>query len=150
MQHDSSTTGDHVSLLIDQPALPDDEPRRETLLADLEAAVEAVLADHGLHADALRTFGGHTYTSIDADCPQCGDRLPLIEPTLDASNGAVATAACECGWRGDAIYRLIDFHETPSQATADGSLPDEETPVDILEESSSVRLDDIKPTYTPY
>jgi len=69
MQPDCSTTGDHVNLLIEQPDLPDDEQRRDALLDDLEAAVGEVLADHGLNVDSLRTFGGHTYTSIESDCP---------------------------------------------------------------------------------
>ena len=54
MQDNTSTTGDHVSLLIEQPDLPNDEQRRDAFLNDLETAVEAVLANHGLNADHLR------------------------------------------------------------------------------------------------
>ena len=152
MQHDNSTTGDHVSLLIEQPDLPDDEQRRDTLLTDLEKAVQGVLADHGFDGDHLRTFDGHTYTSINADCPQCGDRLTLIEPTLEPGNCGYAKASCECGWRGDAIYRLIDLHETQPPTSDDDttSTSDSEATVDILDQSSSVRLYDIQPMYTPY
>lgn len=150
MQDDTSTPGDHVSLLIEQPDLPDDEQRRNAFLDDLETAVEAVLADHGLDADHLRTFDGHTYASIKTDCPLCDDRLKLIESTLGPNNGAFATASCRCGWRGDAIYRLIDLHETQSWASNDDARPDSEATVDILEESSSVRLHNIRPMYTPY
>lgn len=150
MQDDTSTTGDHVSLLIEQPDLPDNDQRRDAFLDDLETAVETVLADHGLNADHLRTVDGHTYASIETDCPLCGDRLQLIEPRLDTSNGAFATASCECGWHGDAIYRLIDLHETQPRTAGDEATPDSETTVDILNESSSVRLHDIQPTYTPY
>lgn len=150
MQHDTSTTGDHVSLLIDRPNLPEDEQRRETLLQDLETAVEAVLDDHGLDADHLQTFDGHTYASIETDCPQCNDRLTLIEPTLGPNNGAFATASCGCGWRGDAVYRLIDLHEKQPRTAGDDTATDSEEPVAILEESSSVRLYEIKPSYTPY
>lgn len=150
MQDDTSTTGDHVSLLIEQPDLPDDDQQRDALLDDLETAVETVLADHGLNADHLRTFGGHTYASIETDCPQCGDRLKLIEPTLGPNNGAFATASCECGWRGDAIYRLIDLHETRSRTAGDEAQPNSETTEDLFDESSSVRLHDIQPLYTPY
>lgn len=150
MQDDTSTTGDHMSLLIEQPDLPDDEQRRDAFLDDLETAVEAVLADHGLNADRMRTVDGHTYTSIEADCPLCGDRLKLIEPRLEYTNGASARATCECGWRGDAIYRLIDLHETQSRTSDDDVTPESEATADILEESSSVRLHDIHPMYTPY
>ena len=90
VQDNISTTGDHVSLLIEQPDLPDDEQRRDAFLNDLETVVEAVPTDHGLDAAHLRTVGGHTYASIESDCPLCGDRLQLIEPTLDASNAAFA------------------------------------------------------------
>ena len=150
MPHNNSATGNHVSLLIDQLDIPDDEQQRTALLDDLETAVEEVLDDHGRDADSLRTFGGHTYTSIDADCPQCGNQLKLIEPTLDTSNGAFATASCSCGWHGDAIYRLIDLHETQSRTASDEGTPDSKNTVDILNESSSVRLHDIQPMYTPY
>jgi hypothetical protein len=150
MQYDTPTTGDHISLLIDQLDLPDDDQQRGALLDDLETAVEAVLADHGLDADYLRTFDGHTYASIQDLCPQCGDRLKLIEPRLEYTNGASARATCECGWRGDAVYRLIDLHERQSPTSDDDATPDSETTLDILEESSSVRLHDIKPMYTPY
>jgi len=150
MQYDTSTTGDHVSLLIDQLGLPDDDQRRDALLDDLETAVEAVLADHGLDADHLRTFDGHTYTSIETDCPLCGEQLKIIEPTLGPNNGAFATASCECGWRGEANYRLIDLEETQPQASDDDDAAGSETAAAILEESSSVRLHDIQPLYTPY
>jgi len=69
MQDNTSTTGDHVSLLIEQPDLPDDEQQREALLDGVEAAVETVLADHGRDADRLRTVDGHAHVSIETDCP---------------------------------------------------------------------------------
>lgn len=148
MKYNGSVTGDGVSLFIKQLDLPDDDQRRDTFLDDLETAVEAVLADHGLDAASLSTFGGQTYASIDANCPQCGDQLKLIEPTLDTNNGAFATASCECGWRGDAIYRLIDLHET--RKSDDDVTTDNEGSAGILDVASSVRLYDIQPTYTPY
>lgn len=150
MQYDTSTTGGHVSLHIKQPDLPDDEQRRDAFLDDLETAVAAVLADHGLDADSLRTFDGHTYASIETNCPLCGDRLKLIEPTLGPNNGAFATASCECGWRGDAIYRLIDLHEAHARTSDDDTTTDSEITEDVFDESSSVRLHDIKPMYSPY
>jgi hypothetical protein len=45
----------------------------------------------GLHSPDLGDL------SVESDCPQCGDRLKLIEPTLNHSNGAFATASCTCG-----------------------------------------------------
>jgi hypothetical protein len=152
MRYDSLTTGDHVSVLVNQVDLPDDDDQRKALLDELETAVEAVLAEYELTADRLKTISGHTYTSIESDCPQCGDRLKLIEPTLDHRNGAFATASCTCGWRGDAIYRLIDFNENQSgsQPTDADTSTDSESTADYLEQTSSVRSYDIQPDYSPY
>jgi hypothetical protein len=152
MPYDNSTTGDHVSLLINQVDLLNDDHRRNALLEDLETAVKAVLAEHGLTADWLKTVSGHIYTSIENDCPKCGDWLKLIEPTLNHSNGAFATASCTCGWQGDAIYRLIDLHEAQSdaQTTGDDTPTNSRTIIDSLEDTSSVRMCDIQPDYTPY
>jgi hypothetical protein len=152
VQYDISTTGDHVSLVINQVNLPDDDHQRDALLEELETAVKTVLANSELSADRIKTVSGHTYTSIGSDCPQCGDQLKLIEPTLDDRNGAFATASCTCGWRGDAIYRLIDLHEAQSESQPTGydSLTDSESSTASLEETSSVRLNDIQPDYTPY
>ncbi|QLH83835.1 hypothetical protein [Halosimplex pelagicum] len=150
MQSDSARTGDHATLLIQQLGLPEDDDHRDALLEDLETAVKTVLADHGLDADRVKAIGGHTYTSISPDCPECGDRLRLIEPTLGPNNGAFATASCECGWRGDANYRLIDLEDTHLQASDDEDAAGSETAAAILEETSSVRLHDVEPMYTPY
>lgn len=150
MQYDIATTGDHVSLQIKRPDLPDDEQQREAILDDLETAVKTVLAEHGLNDDGLRTVDGHTYASIKTNCPLCSDRLQLIEPSLGPNNGAFATALCECGWSGDAIYRLIDLHERhsrPADDCADSGSGDPDTESD---ESSSVRLYDLQPRYLPY
>ena len=43
MRYDSSITGDHVSLLINHPDLPDDEQLCEAILDDIEAAVTVSL-----------------------------------------------------------------------------------------------------------
>lgn len=150
MLSDTSATGDHVSLLIKQLDLPEEEQRRKALLEDLEAAVEAVLDDHGLEADRLQTIGGHTYSMVNADCPECGDRLKLIEPRLDTNNGAFARASCECGWRGDATYRLIDLQPAHSHSEDDDDTEDSESVLEVFEQPSGVRQSKIEPTYTPY
>lgn len=41
----------------------------------METAVSALFATHGLDTDHLRTSDDHTYTSIEIDCPLCGDQL---------------------------------------------------------------------------
>jgi hypothetical protein len=45
---------------------------------------------------------------------------------------------------------LIDLHETQSRTPDDEATPDSKTTVDILDESSSVRLYDIQPKHLPY
>lgn len=150
MQYDNSTTGDHVTLLISRPDLPANDQCRKDFFDDLEATVDEVLADHGLDAETLQTIGGHTYTSIHADCPLCGDSLRLSEPTLDASNGASAIARCQCGWRGTATYRLIDLEDTQPTHSDSDDANNSDTVQTVMDESSSVRLHDIRPMYTPY
>lgn len=150
MQYDINMAGDHVTLLIRKPNLPDDEQQRTTILNDIETAVEGVLATHGLEADRVRLFGGHTYSMIDPNCPECGNRLNLIEPRLDPDNCAYGTALCECGWRGDAIYRLIDLHENYSPTADEDGPTDSEPGMDIFGDGSVVRLTDIRPVYAPY
>lgn len=150
MKFDTSTVGEQVSILLQQLDLPTAEPNREELLNDLELAVEAVLAEHGLAADRVKTIGGHTYASIDADCPECRERLRVIEPFLDASNGAFATASCDCGWRGEAVYRLIDLREPQSEHADDASSEDSEATEAGFEDVSNVRQTNIQPQYYPY
>lgn len=142
-----STIGDQLSICINQPGLPADEESRGRLLHDVEMAVEAVLAeyDHTRPAEAHRR---PRLPSITADFPCCGERLQLIELRLDYSNGASATASCECGWYGEAVYRLIDHHEIRSgnQNTNESDANSDST--SIVEDSSSVRRYSIRPQYT--
>lgn len=150
MQYDINMAGDHVTLLIRQPNLPNGDPQRTTILTDLETAVEDVLATHGLEAGQVQLFGGHTYSMIDPNCPECREPLKLIEPRLGPENCAYGTASCECGWRGDAIYRLIDLHETHSPTADDDAPTDPDHGMDLFGEGSVVRLTDIRPQYAPY
>lgn len=151
MQYDNSTKGDQVSISIRDPGLPADGETREKLLHELELAVAVVLDEYGLDDESITVVGGHIYASIDANCPQCDNPLEIIEPMLDATNGGSGSASCkECGWHGDAIYRLIDLHEVQREP-----LDDEETDSDATEEVffdyiSSVGKYDIHPMYTPY
>ena len=142
MRHDNSATGRLLTLQLEEVAVPTDETERNQFLDDLETALEAVLAEHDLDADRLRAIGGHSYSAIDDRCPVCSSELKLIEPSLDPHNGAYARASCDCGWFGEAVYRLIDLHDPKS-----GS---DESEAAICNENSSVSLYDLDPRYYPY
>lgn len=150
MRSGTSTTGDQLSICINRPGMPDDEERRENLLHDVEMAVEAVLNEYDLDPTFQKTIDGHVYASVEDDCPVCGERLQLIEPTLDSSNGAFATASCECGWYGEAVYRLIDLHEIQSGFEDDAEMNDSNESEALIEDNSCVRRYAIRPQYTPY
>lgn len=137
----NSTTGDRLNVHIEAADLPEDEALAN-LAVELGAAIRDVLAAHEIDPDSLRCINGHAYATIPAQCPVCDDRLELTGFTLDASNGGHATARCECGWSGDAIYRLIDLQEHRD-------LTEGELIVDP-EQVSSVHLHDVNPQYTPY
>lgn len=77
------------------------------------------------------------------------DRLKLIEARLGPDNCAYGTASCECGWGGDAIYRLIDLHETYTP-TEDDDPTDTDHVSNIWNDGSVVRLADIRAVYAPY
>ncbi len=142
MRYDNSATGRQLTLQLEEVAVPTDETDRDQFLDDLETALEAVLTEHDLEADRLRAIGGHSYSAIDDRCPACEDDLKLIDPALDPHNGAYARASCDCGWSGEAVYRLIDLHEPTS-----GS---DESETTIFSESSSVSLYDLDPRYYAY
>lgn len=150
MQFDTKTKGDHVNIAIRDPGLPADEETRESLLHELELAVAVVLDEYGLDDDSINVVGGHTYAAINADCPQCGGSVEMIEPTLDHSNGAFASASCECGWHGDAIYRLIDFHEVESKQLDDEAVDEQDSTETYFEYIGCLERYNLRPHYTPY
>ena len=145
MSYNGSTTGDHVSVQLRSPGLPDDEQARSEFFDKLATAVETVLAEHGVDEDCLRIFDGHIYSMVSDECPVCGDQLKLSKLEVDSSNGAQANASCECGWCGTATYRLIDLHEGISEQEY-GSEQESLS----FDYESCVRLYGITPSYTPY
>lgn len=150
MRYDKSAAGRQLTLLIEEFELPTDETERDLFLKDLESALKAVLTEHNLDADRLRAIAGHSYSAIDDRCPVCGNKLKLIEPALDPQNGAHARASCECGWSGEAVYRLIDLHESTSGGDDHSSVDNGESGTAIFNETSSVSRYDLEPRYYPY
>ena len=150
MRYENSAAGRQLTLLLEEVAVPTDETEREQFLDDLETAVEAVLAEHDFDAERLRAIGGHSYSAIDDRCPVCGDDLKLIEPSLDPHNGAHARATCECGWSGEAVYRLIDLHESTAGSGDHSATNDDGSGTALFDENSSVSLYDLDLRYYPY
>lgn len=151
MQYDNSTKGDQVTISIRNPELPADEEDRENLLHDLELAVAGVLDEHGLDEELIKVVAGFVYASIDANCPQCENPLEIIEPSFDATNGGFGSASCnDCGWHGDAIYRLIDLHEVQRELLSDEEADTDATGEVYFDYISSVGKHGIQPMYTPY
>lgn len=146
MRYDNSDTGSRLNIFIEGLELPADEEKREELFQELEAGIESLLADEGFTADDITSIDGHSYATIRDRCPQCSKQLKLIEPELDTANGAFARATCECGWYGDAVYRLIDFHKRQSGTNDD----DADHSGSLLDITSSVEQNDIEPQYYPY
>ncbi|MFB1066723.1 hypothetical protein CP556_14625 [Natrinema sp. CBA1119] len=142
MRSSNSPSGDRLTIHIEGSDLPNDEEARANLAIELGDAIRDVLSTEGINPDDLRCINGHAYAAIPDECPVCHDKLELTEVSLDTSNGAHATARCDCGWYGNAIYRLIDLHEHS-----------EETGTEFVvdpEQVSSVHLHDVDPQYTPY
>lgn len=146
MRYDNSDTGSRLNVFIEGLELPADEEARVRLFQELEAGIESILEDNGFNADDITSIGGHSYTTIRDRCPQCSKQLKLIEPELDKANGALARATCECGWYGDAVYRLIDLHERQPGTNDD----DAERSGSLLDITSSIEQNDIEPQYYPY
>jgi predicted RNA-binding Zn-ribbon protein involved in translation (DUF1610 family) len=143
MTNITNGTGDHISIATHNVDLPRDDADRTELLRQVESAVEDVLADHGLEPSHLTLYDGHMYSQIKNRCPQCGERVTIYNLHLGHDNGATAEAKCECGWKGKATYRLIDF-------TEDISDQDVSTDNALFNYASCVRLYDIDPLYTYY
>ncbi len=150
MRYENSAAGRQLTLLLEGVAVPTDETEREQFLDDLETALESVFIEHDLDTERLRAIGGHTYSAIDDRCPVCGDDLKLIEPSLDPHNGAHARATCECGWFGEAVYRLIDLHESTAGSGDHSATNDGESGTALFDENSSVSLYDLDLRYYPY
>ena len=143
MTHITNGTGDHLSIATHNVDLPRDDDDRTELLEHIESAVKEVLADHGLEPSHLTLYDGHMYSHLKNRCPQCDERVIIYNLHLSPDNGAAAKAKCECGWRGRATYRLIDF-------TEDISDQDVSTSKALFDYASCVRLYGINPHYTHY
>jgi len=58
-------------------------------------------------------------------------------------------ASCECGWSGEAVYRLIDLHESTAGSGDHSTVANGES-ASGFDEKSSVSLYDLDLRYYPY
>lgn len=128
-----------VILVMQDCSLPTGEDTRERFVRDLSGALANVFVDYELFPEISWLYDGPVYaqTNLHLDCPECGDRLMLKNLRLGPQNGADAQAVCDCGWRGRAVFRLIDLEEGP---VSDG----------IVRENSCVGHGKLPVDYTPY
>lgn len=134
-----NTTAYRITVTVESAKLPVDEDARNALLTEFRSRVshlcdglrgtDADLADIDVRTD-------YRYAKVPATCPLCSEQLDLQSIHLDTENGAFASAVCssgQCGWSGDAVYRIIDLEGSESDAF-----------------ESSVLTGDIMPNYRPY
>lgn len=149
MRYENSAAGRQLSILISELDLPTDEAERDRLLEELQTAIETVLGNYGRDPNRSKTIDGHAYSAIEDECPECRKDLKLIGAALDSSNGASARASCECGWSGEAIYRLIDLYESRSSDEAESGAIEPNSDRSFSD-TSSVKKHGIEPRYYPY
>lgn len=103
--------GDRLIVIANGCVVPEDDEKQEQLMKDIYLALASVLAEHRTFPEAIDVHGGDVYSQIKDRCPECHKQLRLRRVEPDSSNGATAPAVCDCGWRGDVIYRIIDIVE---------------------------------------
>ena len=148
MQYDKSAAGDHISIHVDDPGLPDDSKRDEELISDLKCALTTILEEYELNSNQITIWNGHTYSLVPRTCPICGERLTITNPEI-VENAVYAEADCDCGWHGDANYRLIDLEDGDPAARDVESTSEYDLPVPFGV-TSSVRLHDHRVNYGSY
>lgn len=118
-----------VTITIEDCPLPLAEDDRGEALEDLEDAIGGFLHGH-MEPASITTTTGYRYAEIEDSCPFCGRDLELCEYTY-THNGASAEANCpdpDCGWRGNAIYRLTDLEGGRGSAFESAVLTGDATP----------------------
>jgi hypothetical protein len=130
----------HLNVILKDCQLPEDDDERRKVAEDVEKAVQSVLDQYGIDARDPEIIDGHTFTKVDDRCPICKEELELIEFEAGSGSRGHASANCPgCDWNGRAEYRLIDLHN-----------PDVAHQPLFGEETSGVRIHDLRLLYVPY
>lgn len=126
---DETTTS--VSLAITDLDLPDADEQREDLLEDLTETLTTLLTTEFDQPKAdVEARLGHWYATVSPTCPDCGEPLDIQGVHLGESEEAFAVARCtdECGWTGDAVFKLIDLDESVQADYESSILTGKKTP----------------------
>lgn len=136
---DRPDSGNRITITLDRVQLPEQE--QQSLLTELEEKVHRLCTENAvLDPEHVRAVAGHRYVQISDDCPKCGSVLVLRGLVADHENGAHADTECpDCGYRGTAVYRLID-HESAIFNDETGE----------SEWQSAVNQGEVTPIYNPY
>ena len=110
MTSSTTSTDPRLTLSITGRNLPINEDELESLLEHLETAATRLLAETNTDAD-IESWIGQFYATVEPICPACGNDLKLESIHLGTGGGAFAIAFCtaDCGWSGDAKFRVIDL-----------------------------------------
>lgn len=132
-------TNDKIILIADG-CTADSADDTQRLLNDMYLALANVLVDHELYSDRVHVFTGNMYAHFEDRCPNCRHRLQLGRISREAPHFATAPARCSCGWRGRAVYNIIDYEENFDTSTAAA----------MMNPGSCVTEHNQPPTYVPY
>lgn len=130
--------GDRLIVIANGCVVPEVDEKREQLMDDISSALESVLDEHQTFPETIEVHGGDVYSQVEDRCPECNKQLRLRRVEPDSSNGATAPAVCECGWKGDVLYRIIDIVE---------NLDDSDS---FFEPDSVVENYGVEPLYVPH
>lgn len=110
---DEKTTS--VSLTITNLDLLDADEQREDLFEDLTETLTTLLITDFDHPKAdVEAQLGHWYATVSPTYPDCDEPLDIQGAHLRDDGDAFAVARCtdECGWTGNAMFKLIDLDES--------------------------------------
>jgi len=132
-------TNDHLLIKTRNSTLPEDSETKKQALQAIKTAIANACIDFDIHPDSVTVYDGPIYSQVDLSCPDCRGSLTLRNFQPGRSNGADATAECQCGFSGRAVYRVIDIERNTDVSTAEA----------MLNTGSSV-ADGVPVQYTPY
>jgi hypothetical protein len=129
---------DRLIMIANGCIVPEDNDKKEQLMEDIYSALASVLIEYQTFPERINVYDGDVYSQVEDRCPECNKQLRLRRVEPDSSNGATAPAVCDCGWRSDVVYRIIDIVE---------NLDD---PDSFFEPDSVVENYGVEPQYVPH
>jgi hypothetical protein len=111
-QDSDNETPATVSLTITGLTVSSTNEQRIAFLSNLEDHVEKLLAvEFDQSTTNIEIQAGYQYATVCPTCPDCDEPLDFRDIHLGDSTDAFAFARCsdECGWTGDAVFKLVDL-----------------------------------------